>query len=203
MVKVCWLRPGVCSTQQWAENAFARSWNLRRKRWRMRKSSPSCSYQGWIQVRTSFTSQLWCRYSVPVYFNWSSKMPLSCAFHSLCEIPAFCGGLLKWLTSIWVAPLLTWKTDVFEVQYPQHIWNCIFCVCRHIDTAGMYGNEDAVGRGIKAVDRKDVFITSKLRNEDHGRVEEAVKEQLKTLQTDYIDLYLVTISPCRSSLQTS
>ena len=56
----------------------------------------------------------------------------------------------------------------------------------------MYGNEDAVGRGIKVVDRQNVFITSKLKNEDHGRVEEAVTEQLKELQTDYIDLYLVS-----------
>ena len=57
----------------------------------------------------------------------------------------------------------------------------------------MYGNEEAVGRGIKVADRKDVFITTKLNNGDHGRVEDAVKEQLERLQTDYIDLYLVSL----------
>lgn len=35
---------------------------------------------------------------------------------------------------------------------------------RHIDTAQVYGNEDAVGTGIDVadVDRRDVFLTTKL-----------------------------------------
>ena len=65
------------------------------------------------------------------------------------------------------------------------------CDCRHIDTAAMYGNEKGVGKGIKIADRKDIFITTKLKNDDHGRVAEAVRESLERLSTDYIDLFLV------------
>ena len=43
---------------------------------------------------------------------------------------------------------------------------------RSIDTATDYGNEAGVGRGLAAsgVDRDDVFITTKLWNAEHGRV---------------------------------
>ncbi len=66
---------------------------------------------------------------------------------------------------------------------------------RHIDTANVYGNEAAVGRAVKAssVPRKDIFITTKLWNDDmrSGRQMEAFEQSLKDLQTDYVDLYLV------------
>lgn len=62
---------------------------------------------------------------------------------------------------------------------------------RHIDTAAMYGNEKGVGKGIKIVDRKDVYITTKLKNDDHARVAEAVQESLQRLDTDYLDTYVI------------
>ena len=66
---------------------------------------------------------------------------------------------------------------------------------RHIDTAKIYGNEAAVGRAIKSASapRKDVFITTKLWNDDmrSGRQRQAFEESLKALQTDYVDLYLI------------
>lgn len=66
---------------------------------------------------------------------------------------------------------------------------------RHIDTAKIYGNEKGVGTGVKSsgISREDIFITTKLWNEDirQGRTEEAFEESLKLLQTDYIDLYLI------------
>ena len=41
---------------------------------------------------------------------------------------------------------------------------------RHIDTASIYENEEGVGTGIREsnVDRKDVFLTSKVWNTDQG-----------------------------------
>lgn len=41
---------------------------------------------------------------------------------------------------------------------------------RHIDTAAVYGNEEAVGRGIKdsGINRKELFVTSKLWNTERG-----------------------------------
>ncbi|GER71870.1 glyoxal reductase [Weizmannia acidilactici] len=66
---------------------------------------------------------------------------------------------------------------------------------RHIDTAMIYGNETYVGEAIResGVDRKDIFITSKLWNYDHGYEEAkaAFQASLDRLGTDYLDLYLI------------
>jgi len=56
-----------------------------------------------------------------------------------------------------------------------------------------YGNEEEVGKGIKAsgVARKEIFITSKLWSTYHSRVEEQLDDILKKLGTDYLDLFLM------------
>ena len=48
---------------------------------------------------------------------------------------------------------------------------------RHIDSAQMYRNETEIGQAIKesGVKREDIFITTKLWNSEHGRVEESLK----------------------------
>ena len=70
---------------------------------------------------------------------------------------------------------------------------------RHFDTAFHYQNEDQVGKAInnaissKKVSREDIFVTSKLA--DHhktpGFIATAVEAQLKALNLEYIDLYLI------------
>jgi diketogulonate reductase-like aldo/keto reductase len=66
---------------------------------------------------------------------------------------------------------------------------------RHIDAAKIYGNEKSVGLGIResGVARSDIFLTTKLWNEDirRGRAKAAFEESLEALGTDYIDLYLI------------
>lgn len=66
---------------------------------------------------------------------------------------------------------------------------------RHIDTAAAYENEDGVGEGIRAsgVAREDIFLTTKLWNDDQGTdsVLRAFDKSLKRLGTDYVDLYLI------------
>ena len=68
---------------------------------------------------------------------------------------------------------------------------------RLIDTASRYGSEEGVGKGIKRaieegiVKREDLFITTKLGKNEMTEAEEAIKRSLKTLQLDYIDLYLL------------
>lgn len=66
---------------------------------------------------------------------------------------------------------------------------------RHIDTASGYDNEEGVGEGIRSsgVDRKDIFVTTKLRNTDQGydNALRAFEVSLKKLGSDYIDLYLI------------
>ena len=65
----------------------------------------------------------------------------------------------------------------------------------HIDCAAIYRNEAEVGAGIKksGVDRKDIFITTKLWNSKHEPedVEAALDESLKDLGVEYVDLYLM------------
>jgi diketogulonate reductase-like aldo/keto reductase len=66
---------------------------------------------------------------------------------------------------------------------------------RLIDTAAAYGNEEAVGRAIKAsgVPREDVFVTTKLATPDLGfqSSQDALKASLDRLGLDYVDLYLI------------
>jgi alcohol dehydrogenase (NADP+) len=70
---------------------------------------------------------------------------------------------------------------------------------RHIDTARVYGTEAAVAKGIKraGVPREELFITTKLWNNSHhpDDVESALDASLKDLGTDYVDLYLMVMSP--------
>jgi len=66
---------------------------------------------------------------------------------------------------------------------------------RLIDTAMIYGNEEAVGAGIKkrGIARKELFITSKLWASDMGyeSAKKAFQTSLDKLGTDYLDLYLI------------
>lgn len=70
---------------------------------------------------------------------------------------------------------------------------------RHIDTATMYGNEDAVGQALAAssVGRDDVFLTTKLRPSDTGQAEKILHRSLRALRTDRIDLWLLHWPPSR------
>ncbi|MBX6360176.1 MAG: aldo/keto reductase [Acidobacterium ailaaui] len=66
---------------------------------------------------------------------------------------------------------------------------------RLIDTAQSYGNEEAVGRAIKAsgIPREELFITTKLWIQKNGYegTKQAFERSLKKLQVDYLDLYLI------------
>ncbi len=64
---------------------------------------------------------------------------------------------------------------------------------RHIDTARIYCNEKSVGRGIRdsGVDRKDIFVTTKLWRDDYVNPRRGIEQSLQRLGLDYIDLYLL------------
>lgn len=66
---------------------------------------------------------------------------------------------------------------------------------RSIDTAEGYGNEEGVGQAVKAagVARKDLFITSKLRNGAHQRdaALRAFDDTMKKLGAEQLDLFLI------------
>ena len=71
---------------------------------------------------------------------------------------------------------------------------------RHIDTATVYKNEEEVGQAIKEshLERKDIFVTTKLRRVDAVGYQETLNrcdESLKRLGLEYVDLYLVHAPP--------
>ena len=64
---------------------------------------------------------------------------------------------------------------------------------RMIDTAEASGNEKEVGAGIKAsgMDRKELFLVTKVNFKSYENAELTVLQSLENLQTDYIDLLLL------------
>ena len=64
---------------------------------------------------------------------------------------------------------------------------------RHIDTARAYRNEAQVGQAVKSSDlsREELFLTTKLWNSDQVKPIDTLKQSLKLLETEYVDLYLI------------
>ncbi|MFI5502221.1 aldo/keto reductase [Nocardia asteroides] len=66
---------------------------------------------------------------------------------------------------------------------------------RSIDTAAVYGNEEGVGRAIRAsgIPRDEIYVTTKLWNADQGydSTLRAFDASMKRLGLDYLDLYLI------------
>ena len=64
---------------------------------------------------------------------------------------------------------------------------------RMIDTAEAYGNEKEVGKGIKqsSINRKELFLVTKVNFKSYENAEQTVMQSLENLQTDYIDLLLL------------
>lgn len=67
--------------------------------------------------------------------------------------------------------------------------------CRLIDTAAAYGNEREVADAMRAsgISRNDIFVTTKVWNEDQGysRTLRAFNRSLERLRLDVVDLYLI------------
>jgi alcohol dehydrogenase (NADP+) len=64
---------------------------------------------------------------------------------------------------------------------------------RHLDCASVYANEHAIGPAIKAsgIKRDDLWITSKLWNDQHSRVLQSCHQSLADLRLERLDMYLV------------
>ena len=87
---------------------------------------------------------------------------------------------------------------VFQIpqeQTAQAVRDAVEVGYRHIDTAQSYFNEAQVGEGIATcgVDRKDLFITTKVWIEHYGyeNAKASLEESFKKLNLDYIDLVLL------------
>ena len=88
----------------------------------------------------------------------------------------------------------TWQVEEGE-EAVSSVVSALKAGYRHIDTAQGYGNEQSVGLAVKqsGINRKDIFITSKLVNSEHGydKTHAAFEGTLKKLDMDYIDLFLI------------
>ena len=64
---------------------------------------------------------------------------------------------------------------------------------RLIDTASYYRNEEEVGKAIRAsgIPRSEIFVTTKIWNDQHADPAAAFEQSRKRLGLDYIDLYLI------------
>lgn len=87
----------------------------------------------------------------------------------------------------------TWQSDDATARIS--VLSALSLGYRLIDTAAAYGNERGVGMGIRdsGLKREEIFLTSKLRNADHGYAAtmRAFEGTLSRLGTDYLDLYLI------------
>lgn len=87
---------------------------------------------------------------------------------------------------------------VFEVE-PQDATDAVVHALhtgyRSVDTAAMYGNEAEVAEAIerRGLERSEVFVTTKLWNDDHGRDRtlRAFEASLQRLSFEWVDLYLI------------
>ena len=88
----------------------------------------------------------------------------------------------------------TWKLKNNE-ETVEIIKNAIKSGYRMFDTAYAYGNEEAIGKGFieSGIDRKELFISGKLWNDDRGynNIINACKRTINNLQCEYLDLYLI------------
>ena len=84
-------------------------------------------------------------------------------------------------------------TDLAECE--RSVSDAINTGYRLLDTAASYGNEEAVGKGIKrsGVAREDLFITTKvwIQSDGYNGTKRAFENSVKRLQLDYVDLYLM------------
>lgn len=88
----------------------------------------------------------------------------------------------------------TWKFPNNE-ETSKIITNAIYSGYRYIDTATSYGNESAIGKGIKDANiaREDIIIGGKLWNDDRGydNIIKACYRTIKALECKYLDIYLI------------
>ncbi len=79
---------------------------------------------------------------------------------------------------------------------------CVRAICeavdagyRMIDTAAIYGNEAAVGKGIRdsGIDREKLFITTKLwvQDADERHAKAAYEQSLRNLGLEYVDARVI------------
>lgn len=68
---------------------------------------------------------------------------------------------------------------------------------RHIDTATMYGNQAEIGAAVadSGLRREEVFLTTKIPSDHHGKELDTLSQSLTALGVDWVDLWLLHSPP--------
>lgn len=104
-------------------------------------------------------------------------------------------------------PAFGYGTADLEGNIPSLIQNAVLSGYRLIDTAAVYGSEEKIGVGLRALfdrheaRRKTLFLQTKLNPARHGyhAALHEFQHSLERLQTDYLDMYLIHWPVARGS----
>ena len=88
-------------------------------------------------------------------------------------------------------------TVCLQKEVSEAVAGAVRCGYRMFDCAACYGNEPQIGKVFQeafeegVVERKDLFIMTKVWNDMHRDVEKACRKSIQDLQCDYVDLYFI------------
>ncbi|KAK9252618.1 NADP-dependent oxidoreductase domain-containing protein [Lipomyces tetrasporus] len=179
----------------WATTAtLARVGSCRRHRamWTSSASIYQCILFCSVLFQThSYTNHWQVRFVIHATFSIASSVGYTMTTTQITTSPTDMFFKLNTGTTIPAIGLGTWLSDPDQVK--NAVKEALKIGYRHIDTAAIYGNEDAVGEAIQqsGIPRSDIFLTSKLWCNSH-RPEDvlpALNKSLEKLKTDYLDMY--------------
>ena len=85
--------------------------------------------------------------------------------------------------------------QVSQEACEQCVLDAVAAGYRSIDTAQAYGNEEGVGAALaeSGLPREEFFLTTKvwITNAGYERAKASIKESMRKLRTDYLDLLLI------------
>ena len=85
--------------------------------------------------------------------------------------------------------------DMYRREAEQAVLNALEIGYRLLDTATLYNNEKEIGNSVRnsGIPRSEIFVTTKVPNSQQGydSTLSAFDTSMKTLNIDYIDLYLI------------
>jgi len=109
-----------------------------------------------------------------------------------------------------IIPAIGYGTAELIGDIKELVKAAVHCGYRLIDTAAVYGSEQAIGDAVSelvlngTIRREDLFLETKLDPKQHGyhAVMQEFQNSLERLQTDYLDMYMIHWPVARGSEET-